>query len=57
MLQLVIYMLNNIILLHFSMEAGRDRLEFLDLSASKASNANTVVSGDGGTATMDHLAR
>ena len=39
------------------MEAGRDRLKFLDLSASKASNANTVVSGDGGTATMDHLAR
>ena len=39
------------------MEVSGDKLKFPDLSESRASNANTVISGNGDLTTMDHLAQ
>ena len=45
------------ILLHFNMEASEAELERMGLSESRASNTNTIISGDNSATTMDHLAK
>ena len=39
------------------MEVPEAELERIGLSESRASNTNTIISGDSGATTMDHLAK